>query len=43
MVGGMLCLRPSLLESDHGGCYYVMPEVASLKNNSLLKRRGKKR
>lgn len=41
MAGGMLCLRPNLLESDHGGCCYIMPEVVSLKNNSLLKRKKK--
>lgn len=43
MVGGTLWPRPSLLESDLGGCCYRTPEVVSLKNNSLLKRRKKKR
>lgn len=41
MVGGMLYQRLNLLESVHGGCCYIMPEVVCLKNNSLLKRKQK--
>lgn len=38
----MLCLRPSLLESDGGG-HYIMTEVVSVINTSLLQRKKKRR
>ena len=38
----MFCLRLSVLESGHGGCCCIVPEVVSLKNNDLLKRKRKR-